>query len=421
MKKLLYFSFYKGYYFFLGFWILDILRAVVEEFLKHIEIKDERIFIDIKEKNLFDLICLNISDLLAFILHYYTKVKSRKSISIKENEQSNDDNQTGIRLIYNKYTIMKKNNLLIITSTILDFFARSVFLIYSFYDNEKDKKNEENNEEKNDRIDFLVIIDIFSRALISKIFLKRKIYQHHIVSIFITFSGFLMQIISYISVFGKDFNYIYYLIIFPKYILFPIADAINEIILNYHFFFPQHLMFIRGVFEFFILFILCSILRIIGIIDFRIFIKENPKILYQILLRLSYIIISFFRTFFLMKVIYLYDSQHVSFLIITFTFTNFIKGNIFDGDNTQSNDKNYKIYFILGIISLLFIFLGVLIYNEILIINACGLNEYTKKGFEEKIENDFASINRYSIMSENNDQRESVTRMTNGPLELTQK
>ena len=113
---------------------------------------------------------------------------------------------------------MKKNNLLIITSTILDFFARSVFLIYSFYDNEKDKKNEENNEEKNDRIDFLVIIDIFSRALISKIFLKRKIYQHHIVSIFITFSGFLMQIISYISVFGKDFNYIYYLIIFPKYI-----------------------------------------------------------------------------------------------------------------------------------------------------------------------------------------------------------
>ena len=108
MKKLLYFSFYKGYYFFLGFWILDILRAVVEEFLKHIEIKDERIFIDIKEKNLFDLICLNISDLLAFILHYYTKVKSRKSISIKENEQSNDDNQSGIRLIYNKYTIMKK-------------------------------------------------------------------------------------------------------------------------------------------------------------------------------------------------------------------------------------------------------------------------------------------------------------------------
>ena len=418
MKKLLYFSFYKGYYFFLGFWILDILRAVVEEFLKHIEIKDERIFIDIKEKNLFDLICLNISDLLAFILHYYTKVKSRKSISIKENEQSNDDNQTGIRLIYNKYTIMKKNNLLIITSTILDFFARSVFLIYSFYDNEKDKKNEENNEEKNDRIDFLVIIDIFSRALISKIFLKRKIYQHHIVSIFITFSGFLMQIISYISVFGKDFNYIYYLIIFPKYILFPIADAINEIILNYHFFFPQHLMFIRGVFEFFILFILCSILRIIGIIDFRIFIKENPKILYQILLRLSYIIISFFRTFFLMKVIYLYDSQHVSFLIITFTFTNFIKRiSIFE----FGGNKNYIIYFILGIISLLIIFLGVLIYNEILIINACGLNEYTKKGFEEKIENDFASINRYSIMSENNDQRESVTRMTNGPLELTQK
>ena len=230
-----------------------------------------------------------------------------------------------------------------------------------------------------------------------------------------------MQIISYISVFGKDFNYIYYLIIFPKYILFPIADAINEIILNNHFFFPQHLMFIRGVFEFFILFILCSILRIIGIIDFRIFIKENPKILYQILLRLSYIIISFFRTFFLMKVIYLYDSQHVSFLIITFTFTNFIKGNIFDGDNTQRNDKNYKIYFILGIISLLIIFLGVLIYNEILIINVCGLNEYTKKGFEEKIENDFASINRYSIMSENNDERESVTRMTNGPLELTQK
>ena len=66
------------------------------------------------------------------------------------------------------------------------------------------------------------------------------------------------------------------------------------------------------------------------------------------------------------------------------------------------------------------IFLGVLIYNEILIINACGLAlAYLSK--KSIIENDFASINRYSIMSENNDQRESVTRMTNGPLELTQK
>ena len=142
-------------------------------------------------------------------------------------------------------------------------------------------------------------------------------------------------------------------------------------------------MFLRGICEFPLMVILFFILLILNKEYIDIIIKGNTRnIIFQILLRLIFILLSSFRTFCLMKVLYLYNSQHISFLIIVFSFTNFINGLI---------KKDIDVYYyIVQFSSFIIIFFGTLIYNEIIIINACGLNDYTKESLllREKIDKD---------------------------------
>ena len=228
-------------------------------------------------------------------------------------------------------------------------------------------------------IDFLILFDILSRVIFSKIFFKTKLYKHHFVSVIICIIGFIFM--STLDIFSisknNSKNLIYLLFVLPKYILFPLEDVINELIFKKNFIFPQKLMFIRGILEFIFVFILCLILIIIPNFDFNIkniFSKEN--LFLQLLFRFIFILVSLFRTFFLMKVIYLYNSQYVSFLIIVFTFINFGKSFIPNENNEADKDI---LLIIFQIIPLIIVFFGTLIYNEILIVNICGLNENTKK------------------------------------------
>ena len=220
-------------------------------------------------------------------------------------------------------------------------------------------------------------------------------FPNHLVSIFICLFGFLCLIILNISIEINPFNsdyWIYVLFIFPKYILFPLSDVFNEIILRVNFIQPHTLMFLRGICEFPLMVILFFILLILNKEYIDIIIKGNTRnIIFQILLRLIFILLSSFRTFCLMKVLYLYNSQHISFLIIVFSFTNFINGLI---------KKDIDVYYyIVQFSSFIIIFFGTLIYNEIIIINACGLNDYTKESLllREKIDKDQKSAFLFSF------------------------
>lgn len=392
--------FYNGYYYFIGFWISELIRALDEYYLNKKESKKNQ-----KQKDLFDIICLNLSDLLAVFLVLYTyisltkhndKLETNKTISSKKR-----------KLIYNDISSKKNKLYLILFASVLDLIARSVFFIFSF------SKNKEP-EIKNQQIDWMVSFDISFRAIFSRIILKTKIYKHHYFSIIVCLIGFLfMSISDIIYVIKIDWEKLYYLLfIFPKYILFPLSDVINEIILSVNFLQPQNLMFFRGILEFILISILCLIVHFTKPINFNFFISDNDNdLILQIILRVFYIILSSFRTFCLMKVLYLYNSQHISFLVIVFPFSNFIRGLLTKKDNNLSNSF-IVLYNIIQIISLIIIFFGTLVYNEIIIINDFGLNEYTKKGLldKEKIDraqSDFDLL-EYEEEDEDNENNKNV-------------
>ena len=367
--SLLSFKFYKSYLYFIGFWTSEIIRAFDEYILnKKFENNKKQ-----KHKDLYDLICLNISDILAIILVIYTYI----NISSKKEETTKNESQFMLKqkLIYHDLSLKLNKTYLILIASIIDFIARCVFFIYSISMRVKNNENDDNDSFKL-KIDWLVSLDISFRAIFSRIIIRTKLYKHHLFSIFICLLGFLILIIlnTYyeINPFNQDY-WIYVLFIFPKYILFPLSDVFNEIILRVNFIQPQSLMFIRGICEFPLIIILFLILFSLNKDHIDIFIENDKnKLIFQFVLRFIFILLSSFRTFCLMKVLYLYNSQHISFLVISFSFSNFIKILI-----KKDIDLSFSI---IQFFSLIIILFGTLIYNEIIIINAFKLNEYTKEG-----------------------------------------
>ena len=394
-------SFYNGYYFIIGFWVADLIRAIIEFCLNIIEKGKNNENKNEAEIDLLELICLNISDIFAGFLvlntnYILSEIAKEKNEQCDKKKFERTYSENSIDLIYKETEIEIKGKFLIFLASVLDFFARSVFLIYSLIM----IKGQENGYKKLKEweIDFLILFDILSRVIFSKIFSKTKLYKHHFFSVIICIIGFIFM--STLDIFSisknNSKNLIYLLFVLPKYILFPLEDVINESIFRKNFIFPQKLMFIRGILEFFIIFVLCLILVLSRKIEFNKFFIENNLSL-QIIFRLFFIIVSFFRTFFLMKVIYLYNSQYVSFLIIVFSFINFWKSFF----SPRDEDAENQILKIFQTIPLIIVFFGTLIYNEILIVNIWGLNENTKKNILIKEEIDRKQICQNSLLDIN--------------------
>jgi hypothetical protein len=184
-------------------------------------------------------------------------------------------------------------------------------------------------------------------------------------------------------------------IIFPKSIFFPLADVLNKILMTNDFFLPHTLIFLRGLIQFLFLLIIIPIFYFKELIHLDYF-KNINDIKIKIIFSILFILISCIRNFCLMKVIYIFNSHYISFLYTIIIFDNTLRQFFFDDKLYNFNEKRGITIFIIDIISLLFMSLGTVIFNEMLIIRCCSLDEKTKESLinREKIENeqDFDSI-----------------------------
>ena len=92
-----------------------------------------------------------------------------------------------------------------------------------------------------------------------------------------------------------------------------------------------------------------------------------------------YTLASFVKSYFLLKIIFHFSSQSVSFLVISESIT----GSIFQIiDFIKDKDKEPIEYLlvIMELIGILIIAFATLLYDEVVIINKCGLNENVRKG-----------------------------------------
>ena len=146
--------------------------------------------------------------------------------------------------------------------------------------------------------------------------------------------------------------------------------------------------------------------------------KKPKKISYSIIFPL----LTTIRNLCLMNVIYIFNASHISFLVAIVIFDNTIR-QFFKNDNIY-NFKEVKgiMYFSVDIIALILIIFGSLIFNEMIIINAFGLNEKTKPGllFLEKIEK-FDNLD--SSYSEDEDEKDEENKkgVNNQSIQRNQK
>jgi hypothetical protein len=231
-------------------------------------------------------------------------------------------------------------------------------------------------------ITWLISLDILSRFLFSHFILNQIFYKHHILSIFLTLIGLCsMSITAFIAINSKELmNWPYFIFISIKFIIYALEDVTNKILLINKFLLPQALMFWRGIYNFFMILILFPVVYFIKLTKYQIeFDNKGINLIWQILLIVFIIPIVFLKSFLIMKVIYIFTPQHVAFVNVVFYMLRLLRCRIFSADNVILISDD--------VIFLLIIIFSTLLFNEMIIINSCGLSENTKVGFlikEEK-------------------------------------
>ena len=298
----------------------------------------------------------------------------------------------------------------------MDFIAKSVDF-FSALVNVKSLKSRQ--------VDWMLSIDIIVRHIFSVKLLKLKVGRHHNLSIILCMIGFLLMWFSDIKTImnskKKNRDIIIYLIIFlPKTILFPLEDTFNKILLTNDFLLPHSLIFLRGIFELVIILISIALLHFKNTINYEYYKKlKIRKISYFYFILFTFL--TSIRNLCLMNVIYIFNSNHISFLIAIKIFDNTIRQFLEENIIYDLGKKKGIVHFSIDIIALILISLGSLIFNEIIVINACGLNEKTKPGllFLEKIDN-FDNLDSLYYADEDEKEEENINEIRNESIQRIQ-
>ena len=409
------FIFNRAYIYFVIYWVLDSLNSLeIYFFVKYTQYNEEYQ----KELILLYLICLNIGEMLSGILVLITKIRMKylKEIEIKQETKKSH------QLIYNDLSKTKKKNkyILLIFMSIFDFLGRGIDLIYLlFFDSRKLQPR---------HISWLISVDILSRIFFGRVVLKIKLYKHHKYSLILCSIGFLiMAIFSLQSIlFGEEGeynklnNWAYIIFIIAQKIFYSSGDTMSKILLTDKFLLPHYLMFYKSLICFLMFIIMVPILFLTSHLNFnnfeKLFETGDPNL--HILLKALLIISGFFASFSIFKIIDIFSPIHVGFLNVASALLYVIRFTIFADETEQ------LIYLIFYIICLLVVGFGTLVYTEIIIVNAWGLNEYTHEGFLIKEQLDQFPPDCTIIIDDKEeklDQNESNVYRTNKTMKYTSK
>ena len=177
--------------------------------------------------------------------------------------------------------------------------------------------------------------------------------------------------------FSKEYslknNFIYIGMILYRGILYPFEDTIVKKVFKEDYILPELFMFIKGIGELIIIIIITPFLYFFFWEEGVIFVtNKNP--LHILLIILAYTLTSFIKAYLILKVIYYFSSQSVSFLVISESITGSINEIIhyFKSDYLYTSDI---IPLIIEFIVILITLFGTLVYDEIIIIKKWGMHK----------------------------------------------
>ena len=329
-----------------------------------------------------------ISKLFSGFIILYVYCAFRKNSANKNNNKNELIYENPIDNKKNKYYFLK-----ILFITCLELLSNcSYFIFFLIIDAEKEEVSH------NSTKDVITLLDILIRYIFSVCILKVRIFKHHIWSIYAMIFGFFLLLpfdiadIYYEEKMHKVFSTTYVIIIVFlltfKSIIYPLEDTYIKKFFNTYYTLPENLLFYISICEVIILSAFGLIFYISDILKFDLIL--NPEVIITCAI---YTITTAVREYILMKIIYLFSSQSVSFLIISqnvavslIDIINFIKEK--DKSNIQ---PHVYISFPFEIIALVIIIIATSVYEEIIIINRCGLNLNVKRGIIERAQLDIES------------------------------
>lgn len=325
---------------------------------------------------LFNIYVYTISNFFSFfavcIIKIRTKRNYRKSNEIEEEHSSKSFNYIYSGSPVKTKKLLKRTFLL----TLFDFIAQFIVFFFFFIIN-NDKKID-----LKDRSDMLCIFNIISKYIFSKLFLKStKYYRHHYLSLAINiFCLIILGGYEFIKLEKNKENLIMLSIRILSQIIYSLEDVVGKLALIEEFLSPYTLIMYKGIYEIFLL-------LIVSIPFF--FIKRDNSIIFSkmdVLMNSSHKILS---NVILMLMNFLYCTL-IWVIIDRFSPNDYSMSMVIEG----LTQKLYQLILereeftlplsIYVIIIYIILIIGLCIYSEIIIINRCGLNEYTKQNFEDK-------------------------------------
>ena len=380
----------KKHLLFLGFSISAFLRDWIPLLIVP---KDSKEPIPI-DKKYFDIITNIISDVLQGIFVLFNKMKIRKDPNTPINERFNDqieDNKNKDKDNENKTSFISFIKIMI-KICIVDFICQFLFLLFFLIFNERKEDNIIDRKNNN----YLLIIDILSRFIFCRLILDTYFYKHHIASMIVNIIIFLVvSIFDFYFIFKEKEDkieiVIYILFLIFQSIAYSLEDVLNKIALSKELLTPYSLLFFKGVLEIPLLLITTIIVLSISS-PFSFFLSLGSENIKNVLIRRAiFIILNILRSIFLVQVIDKFSSQFLSILKVLeslFMFLYFLCDNKYKEDTING----VSIYIPIISISFIIIVFTSLVYNEIIVINLCGLEDYTQHGLDIQAEKDLKDV-----------------------------
>ena len=384
MSKLFSFNFNINLIYIIIYWILEIFIRITMSY----EPEYYTISNNPKDNEFMFIIFPVISKLFSgfIILYVYCVFRKNSSSAIINKNELIYENPIDNKI--NKYFFLK-----ILFITCLELLSNcSYFIFFLIIDAEKEEVSHKSTK------DVITLLDILIRYIFSICILKVRVFKHHMWSIYAMLFGFLLIVpfdicdIYYEEKMHKVYSTSYVIVIFFllafKSVIYPLEDTYIKKFFNTYYILPENLLFYISICETIILSIFGLIFYITNTLKFDLIL--SPAV---IITSIIYILTTAVREYILIKIIYLFSSQSVSFLIISQNISvslidiiNFIKEK--DKSNIQ---PHVYISFPFEIIALVIIIIATSVYDEIIIINRCGLNLNVKRGIIERAQLDIES------------------------------
>ena len=384
MSQIFSFNFNINLIYIIIYWILEIFIRITMSY----EPEYYTISNNPKDNEFMFIIFPVISKLFSgfIILYVYCVFRKNSSSAIINKNELIYENPIDNKI--NKYFFLK-----ILFITCLELLSNcSYFIFFLIIDAEKEEVSHKSTK------DVITLLDILVRYIFSICILKVRVFKHHMWSIYAMLFGFLLIVpfdicdIYYEEKMHKVYSTSYVIVIFFllafKSVIYPLEDTYIKKFFNTYYILPENFLFYISICETIILTIFGLIFYISNTLKFDLIL--SPAV---IITSIIYILTTAVREYILIKIIYLFSSQSVSFLIISQNISvslidiiNFIKEK--DKSNIQ---PHVYISFPFEIIALVIIIIATSVYDEIIIINRCGLNLNVKRGIIERAQLDIES------------------------------